>query len=264
MFAEERQQQICALLDKGHMVRAAALTQRFGVSLETIRRDLCALEYRGLLQRVHGGAIPVREKKAFYDFSTRLQVQNQQKRDIALLAIEQISEGDVIALDSGTTTWEMAKILPSHFQHLTVVTNSVPVLAALTEEATFQVVVPGGQLATRERVLYGELCLEQLKKFHVDKAFLAPSCVSLEAGFTDYNLDLIRMQQAYLAIADRVIMLADSSKFETTALSRICSIEEGGMILTDANLEPELYQLYVQNEVMVLKKSAKTAREERK
>ena len=68
----------------------------------------------------------------------------------------------------------------------------------------------------------------------------------------------------YWAIADRVILLADCSIFETSALSRICSIEEGGMILTDANLEPELYQLYVQNEVMVLKKSAKTAREERK
>lgn len=264
MFAEERQQKICALLDKDHMVRAAALTQQFGVSLETIRRDLCALEHQGLLQRVHGGAIPVREKKAYYDFSARLQVQNQQKRDIALLAMEQISEGDVIALDSGTTTWEIAKLLPSRFQHLTVVTNSVPVLAVLTEEADFQVVVPGGQLAAKERVLYGELCLEQLKKFHVDKAFLSPSCVSLEAGFTDYNLDLIQMQQAYLAIADRVFMLADSSKFETTALSRICSIEEGGIILTDSNLESELYRLYTQNQIMVLRKSSKTAEEERK
>lgn len=214
MFAEERQAQICALLEENHMVRATDLTRKFQVSLETIRRDLCALECQGLLRRVHGGAMQVRERTTFFDFTARLQVQNSQKRSIAGCAIKQIAEGDVIALDGGTTTLEMAKILPQHFQHLTVITNSIPVLTVLTEGSSFQVVVPGGQLAFSERTLYGDMALEQLKKFHADKAFLSPSGVSLEAGFTDYHLDLIRLQQGYISISDRIIMLADSSNLK--------------------------------------------------
>lgn len=252
MFAEERQKQICALLEKERLLRAADLTLHFGVSMETIRRDLCTLERQGMLHRIHGGAMPVREKKAVSDFTTRLQLQNRQKQEIARLAMEQISEWDVIALDSGTTTLEMAKLLPNCFEHLTILTNSIPILELLTGYPKFQVVIPGGQMAHQERAICGEGACEQIRSFHVDKAFLAPYSVSLEAGFTEYNLDIIRVQQAYLAIADRVMMLADSTKFETTALSRVCGIEDAGMILTDSGLEPELYQLYTQNGVRVL------------
>ena len=144
MLATERQQKIINILQKSGAVTTANLVETFDVSVETIRRDLLFLEQQGSLSRVHGGAVTKGDMKPFANLEQRNLEFVPQKVSLAQKAMAFISEGDVIAVDEGSTAILFAKALKEHFDTLTVITHSLDVFNLLNQHKNFQLILCGG------------------------------------------------------------------------------------------------------------------------
>lgn len=251
MFANERQDKIYDMLQKNGAVITAKLVDSFGVSVETIRRDLLAMEQDGRLKRVHGGAVAKTAMKPFKEFIERNKEFGEQKYELSVKAAEFISEGDVIGIDSGSTAISLAEVLKEKFSMLTVVTHSVDVFEMLSNHKSFSVILCGGYYMREENAFYGELTLNMLQSLHVQKAFIFPTAVSLEYGIFDYQSDLCQIQKQLVKSSDEIYVLADSSKFEKTALLKLSDMKREYIYITDNSLQEEIVNLYKENDIKI-------------
>lgn len=255
MFADERYHDILELLQKNGSVTVAELMELFGASPETVRRDLLYLESCRLLKRVHGGAMPVKKQKEVYKLSQRFKENAQEKSELSETAASLVCENDVIALDSGSTSAAFVSALKEKFHHLTVVTHSMHVFHALAE-TEFKTILLGGEYLKDEGAFYGYMTLDMIKNVHVSKAFLCPDAVSLTYGFFDQVHEFVPIQRALLEICDKAVFLADSSKFESTSVLKICDLSPEFIIVTDSKLSDEIYNMYREREIPILKKES--------
>ena len=253
MLATERQQKIIGILQKSGAVTTANLVETFDVSVETIRRDLLFLEQQGSLSRVHGGAVTKGDMKPFANLEQRNLEFVPQKVSLAQKAMAFISEGDVIAVDEGSTAILFAKALKEHFDTLTVITHSLDVFNLLNQHKNFQLILCGGHFLRQENAFFGPLVLGTLRSLHVQKAFIFPSAVSLAHGIADYQSDLFPIQQQLIAIADTVFVLADSSKFEKAALLKVSDMCNDYVYITDTDLSDDLMNVYAENGITVFR-----------
>jgi len=253
MFADERKTQIIEMLKKRPSVTTSELTRLFQVSLETIRRDLEYLEEQGALRRVHGGAVAVGRQQNYSSLAKRTASHQQEKRNLALAACSYINEGDYIALDAGSTTFELASLLCERFQELTVLTHSLEVVRILSEQSRIHTILAGGFYLPEERCFCGHLTLDMIRQLHVSKCFIAPAAISLDFGVSDHMQELIAVQRAFLDIADQAYMLVDSSKFETCAPLKICDFHSHFLCITDSGLSDELLEAYRKASVNIVK-----------
>ena len=249
MLAKERQNRICQLLQKSGAVTTTGLVERFGVSLETVRRDLLALECDGKLSRVHGGAVAAVQMQPYPELPQRNQSYSTQKYALSAAAADFVQEGDIIAVDSGSTATVFAQVLKERFQDLTVVTYSRDVFELLCDR--FAVILCSGHYIREERSFYGPLALDTLSKLHVRKAFVCPSAVSLEFGICDYQQAIYPLQKQLLQCADAVFILADSKKFEKKALYQIEQTKGEYRYITDSELPEEFEKLYRENGICI-------------
>ena len=240
MFANERRNKILELLSRRSSVTVTELTGLFQVSLETIRRDLEYLEQQGALKRVHGGALSMNRMQSYTGLSERSTEHQPEKRQIARAALSHIHEGERIALDAGSTTSELAHLLCDSFQELTIVTASLPIFEILSEKPGFQVILTGGFYLPGEKAFYGRLALDMIRQLHVSAFFHAPSALSLNFGLSEHIRELVEVQRAFIAAADQVFVLADSSKFETCAALTVCDLSPRFLYLTDNGLSDEI------------------------
>ncbi len=232
MRAEERRSQIIRLLEQHGSVRVEALAERFGVSQVTIRKDLAELEARGLLQRTHGGATYTHKSLFNPSFREKLYLRQAEKRAIARAALEHIDEGDSVILDAGTTTLLLARLMKARFRSLYVITNSVPVTLELAD-TRWEILLAGGQVRPHSLALIGPATVRTLEDYHVDKAFLGATGASLEKGYTTPNPTEAEAKRAMLRAAERVFVLADSSKLGHATLARFAALEEVHHLITD-------------------------------
>lgn len=253
MLANERHSKIRATLEKNGAVTVAELAKAFGVSDETVRRDLLALEREGALSRVHGGAIAAVTLKPAGEFSVRIDEHRREKSELSHLAAKLIEEGDIIAVDAGTTALEFAEVIKNKFKNLTVITHSLGVFNVLSQSDTIQTVLVGGSYDKEEDAFIGHLAVHNLRSLHVAKAFIFPTGVSLSCGVSDFNLNLASIQTTLLTIADEIIVLADSSKFEKTSLCKLCDLSHEHIYVTDRNLPDAIFNLYRENNLTILK-----------
>lgn len=251
MLANQRQEAILELLRSNGAVTASNLVQTLGVSLETVRRDLKELEHRGLLSRVHGGAVAKTGMKPFFDLNRRNSEFSAQKQNLANRAVEFISEGDVIAVDGGSTAIPFTETLKARFTRLTVITYSYDVFKRLCHHADFTVLLCSGDFDRAENSFYGKHAQQMLGSVHAQKAFIFPSAVSLEQGIYDYMTNLYAMQIQMIGCADEVFILADSSKFEKTGLYKLADMEKSFTYITDGDLPAQLLALYRENEITI-------------
>jgi len=252
MLASQRQNQIHEMLKAQGSVTVAYLTERFGVSVETVRRDLLAMEQAGLLSRVHGGAVAATEMMPYRPLESRDLEQNTQKNALAHNAAALVNEGDYIAIGTGSTPVHFALALKDRLQKLTVVTYSLRVFEILRSVPGFRLILLGGQYIPQEHSFYGQLTLDAMDALHVQKAFVFPSAVSLEHGIWGYEETLYPMQQKMLQCCDQAYILADSSKFERTALYKVSEMRPEYIYVTDPDLPEQLRQLYTQNGFSVI------------
>ncbi len=247
MFAKERQDKIYEIIKNNGAVTTSALVQLFGVSIETVRRDLLEMERHGLLSRVHGGAVAAGDMKPYLNLNERNKEFTEQKRFLALKASEFISDGDIVGIDSGSTAISFSEILKEKFSNLTVITNSLDVFNILNN--SFFVILCGGYYLPNEKAFYGSLALRMLNNLHMQKAFIFPSAVSLEFGICDYQKDLNQIQEQMIKSSDEVFILADSSKFEKKALLKLDSMKPEYRYITDCNINSELKKLYKEHNI---------------
>ncbi len=252
MFAKERQTQIYNLIKAESAVTTSELMKKFGISDETARRDLLALEREGKLQRVHGGAVITKEMKTFLPFKKRTQSAKTEKALLSELAISTINNGEIIGIDSGTTAIEFAEILVQTTLKLTVVTHSLDVFNILNQNENINTILCGGQFLKSENAFYGMLTIEMLKNIHIQKVFLFPSAISLSHGICDFNFELAQVQRQLIDSSSEVMFLADSGKFETNALLKISDIRPDFTFITDPKLPNTLKQLYLENNIKII------------
>lgn len=211
----------------------------FGVSVETIRRDLRGLRDQGLLELVYGGALSVQSTEG--TFAARSTTHHDRKRAIAALAASLVQPQDTIIIDIGTTALEVARALPADFCGR-VLTNSVPVAMELSAREEIGLLLSGGQVRAGDAACYGAQADTFFARVYTDKAFLGSGGVHTEAGLTDYYPHEVAARRVMIAHAGASYVLADSSKLGKVAVHRVCALTQVTAIITNAdnsNIEAE-------------------------
>lgn len=252
MLAEERYRKIMELLRRNQTVKVAALAERFGVSAETVRRDLDYLEQTGCLKKVYGGAVLEQVETHEPKFQEREGLYHEKKWELAQLACRFVREEDSIALDAGTTGLEIARVLKQHYHTLTILTNSLPVVWELMDQPGFTVILAGGIVHGEEKSVVGGTCLEQIRQYRVNYYFLTPSGVSLHSGVTSYGFGEVEVQRAMAEISGRIVAFCHSGYFDKVSLMKICDLIRLEAIVTDSGLPEETRQQYEAAGVKVL------------
>lgn len=239
MYAEERQARIVELARRDGRVDVTGLASDLEVTPETIRRDLTALERRGLLRRVHGGAIPIERLGREPALDTRDAVMTGEKERIAKAALAELPEEGAILLDAGTTTSRLAEALPTD-RELTVVTNALNIAVTLATRRNLTVLVLGGRVRDRTLAAVDVWALEALRETYVDLAFMATNGLSVERGLTTPDPTEAAVKRAMVGAARRVVVLADHTKVGSDHLIRFADIDEVDTWITDSGIEDEL------------------------
>lgn len=251
MLANERQNKIYEIIKKTGAVTTSKLVDIFGVSVETVRRDLLALEESGKLTRVHGGAVEKNDAKPYKEKKERDKEFIKEKYELSVKAAEFVSEGDIIGIDCGSTSAAFAEVLRERFSKLTIVTHSAEVFDIFSDCKGFNVILCGGYYMQGENAFYGELTLEMMRNLHVQKAFIFPTAISIKNGVFDYQKELYQVQKKLIEISDEVYILADSSKFEKTGLLKLCDMVSEYRYVTDSKIKKEYIELYRANDIEI-------------
>jgi len=240
LYPEERQQAIAALVADRGRVSVAAVAEQFGVTTETVRRDLAVLERLGALRRVHGGAVPTGALSLVEPgLAERHRTGGEAKRAIAAAALDLLPGADgSIVLDGGTTTAALAELLPSD-RRLLAVTSSVPIAARLSVSPGVSLHVLGGRVRGVTQCAVGETTVRALADLRVDVAFLGTNGISPEHGFTTPDEAEASVKRAMVRAGQRVVVLADSSKLGREHLVRFAAVEDVDALVTDAAADPE-------------------------
>jgi DeoR family fructose operon transcriptional repressor len=218
----------------GHSVEE--LAEELGYSKATIRRDLRELEDRGLVERSHGGAVPVTTVGREQTYGQK-EVQNLDgKRAIADRAVEEITEGQVVFFDAGTTTMQVAQKAPKDGSVLSV-TNSPRLAVELGEEEN-DVKLTGGTLRRRTRALVGPTAESFMERTNFDLLFLGTNAIDLEGGLTTPNEDEARMKQLMVEKASRVVLVADTTKVGKRSFVQFAELSDVDTFITDGELPP--------------------------
>ncbi|MGZ0211561.1 MAG: DeoR/GlpR family DNA-binding transcription regulator [Actinomycetales bacterium] len=248
MYAEERQQQIEGQLAEAGRVAVIDLARTFDVSSETVRRDLDQLEARGILRRVHGGAVSAaRISRVEESVAARTDRNSDAKERIALAAMALIPSTftGAISIDSGTTTSRFAQHLrywqpAASTGSLTVITNSISIAAIVSENPHIEVQLIGGRLRGITGAAVGSATLNQLSSIRPDIAFLGANGVHADFGFSTPDPDEAAVKSALTRGSRRAIALVDASKLGIETLMSFASLSEVDTIITDQSPDDDL------------------------
>lgn len=233
----ERHNQILTQLQQNGSISVTQLSEMFKVSEVTIRKDLSYLEQQKKLYRTHGSAILLSPYIGDRHVNEKEKKNVAEKRAIGIKAASLISAGDSIIIASGTTMTFLAhEIVPE--DHLTVITASVPVTAVLSQDPKVDVIQLGGITRSSSVSVVGPFAEEMLRHFNCSKLFIGVDGIDVECGLTTTNMMEAALNDVMIDAAQKVIVLADSSKFGRRGFSRICSLEAVDMIITDSGVQP--------------------------
>jgi DeoR family transcriptional regulator, L-fucose operon activator len=239
MFAQERHSLILQALERDGSVRVASLARELQVTEETVRRDLERLGHDGRLLRTHGGALPLdNSSRRELPFAVRSTAQLMEKRAIASNALSHIIEGDVIAIDGSSSGYCLACSLPDI--PLTVITPSVPVVAALADKSHVRVVCLGGYLDSTSMSFSGPLMEFAVQQFNIHKLFISCKGLDIERGLSETTDSLAAVKKCLIARADRTYLLADHTKFSVRSTVVFAALSDVDVIITDQNTAPDL------------------------
>jgi len=220
------------LVDEGFQ-SVAALAERFRVTGSTIRRDLEALEKRDLVQRTHGGALPVKQTDTPFELKESLH--HREKEAIGAAMADRILDGQTVLLDSGSTTLEVARHL--HASRVTVVTNDLRIGVEIATRQAAHLVFIGGELLPGVYTMWGPASVQQLQAMRVNVAVFGADTV-LEDGIYNTSSYEIELKRLMHSIANESFFVADSSKFRRDALFKVFGFDDFTAGLTDTTLDP--------------------------
>lgn len=238
MYPAERHQQILGRAREDGRVDVAGLARELDVTPETIRRDLTSLERRGLLRRVHGGAIPIERIGVEPAVSEREALLAPEKRRIARAAVKEIGPDARILLDAGTTTMQIAKALPAD-RPLTVVTHSLPIAAVVAQMPLVRLHVVGGAVRDRTLAAVGPWAVRTLASLHADVLFLGADGVNVEHGITTPDVAEAAVKSQLVESAKRTVLVADHSKIGLVDFAYVAGLDAIDLLITDSTLDDD-------------------------
>ena len=224
------------LFSKQEFVNFEQLCQLFSASKSSIRRDLMELERQGVLRRVHGGAISLQSRDDVVDFSRLSGRSQDEKRRIGKLASTMVQEGQTVILGGGSTTVEVARNLFG--RGIQVVTNSIPIAQVFWDSKQVEVTLTGGYLYPRLGVQLGPICERMLNTVSADLLIMGIRGIS-PSGISDSNSLIVESLRAMIKAAQKVILVADHSKFGHNAMIQVASLDDIDQIVSDDALTPE-------------------------
>ncbi len=239
-YPEQRRELILAKLRADGRADAAAVATELGVTNETVRKDLVALEQLGLLRRVHGGAVPA--GRISYEPPMRARTDfAEEKARIARAALQHLPADGAILLDAGSTTSKLAELLPRD-RAMRVYTNSLSIALSLADAPLLTVYTLGGRVRQASSAEVDDWAARSLADINVDVAFLSASAVSLERGLTTTDASEAAVKRLMCASGRRRILLADHSKFGRVSTCRHAELSDMDVVITDDSIEPKLLE----------------------
>lgn len=236
MYAPERQREIVRRVRRDGRVEVAALAEDFGITTETVRRDLTRLERRGLVRRVHGGALPIEDLGYELDVEQRMALHREEKERIGAAAAKLLPEEGSVLIDSGTTTARLVEAIPAD-NELVVTTNSLLLALQMATRPNLTVHMPGGRVRPLTMAQVDVWTQRVLAELHVDIAFIATNGMSTEHGLTTPDVAEAEIKRAMIRAGAQVVLLADSSKLGRRQFIRFGDIEHIDVLITDSGLD---------------------------
>jgi DeoR/GlpR family transcriptional regulator of sugar metabolism len=236
MLTRQRKELLLARLKQDGQIVARSLSDELGLSEDTIRRDLRELAAEGLLQRVHGGALPLGlpPSPAMGDFGVRQQISSTAKPSIARAAAAMIAPGQVVFIDGGTTAVQLARALPSTLR-CTVVTHSPSVAVELAEHPLIEVILIGGRLFKHSIVAMGPSALESIAQIGTDIYFMGVCSLHPESGISTGDFDEAGVKRAISRMARRTVVLASPEKLDTASPYQIAPLSQISAIVVSGD-----------------------------
>jgi DeoR family transcriptional regulator, fructose operon transcriptional repressor len=250
MKAAERQIRIRQMFESRDFVDLETLCRELDASESSVRRDLDFLEEEGALKRVYGGAVSVQAPPSrAFDYAAESVRLSDVKDRIARLTANQIENGQTVILDGGSTVAAVARELSSKPLH--IVTNSLPIAESLESLRNIELTLTGGYLDPRLRVMLGPFCEQMLGAIRADTLIMGSGSIT-EAGFSNNNTLVVGSEQRMLAVASRVIIVADHTKFGRAGMIPVAPLSAAHVVISDAELSPEYVRLLRDHGIEVL------------
>jgi len=249
MFAEERRAKILELLRMHKSMTVSELAKMLNVSEPTIRRDLAFLESKRQIIRTHGGAMAIEYFSYEPTFFEKESLEKSAKEEIGKLANSLVKDGDIIVLDSGTTTLEIARNIED--KSITVITNSPLIVRELSTRRNVEVILTGGTLKKGTLALVGPIAENTLSKLHADMAFVGANGITLDA-ITTTNLLEAEIKRIMIKIASTSYIVADHSKFGRTAFVKFAEPNEISGIITDSGIDPKWITAFKERKIQLI------------
>ncbi len=248
MLTTHRKQQILAILGKNGQVVAKDVSQAMGVSEDTIRRDLRELAQEGLLQRVHGGALPA--SPAVADFAGREQLRHEGKVAIGIAAASMIQPGQVVILDGGTTSREIARHLPREMK-ATIVTHSPTIALELVDHGDVEVILIGGRLFKHSVVAVGAAAVGAISGIHADTFFMGVTGVHPKTGLTTGDYEEAAVKRALSRASAETFVLASAEKLNAASPYEVIGLEDVNGIITERGVDEALVRPYTERGIAI-------------
>ena len=230
MKKKERQKQIVHKVMLHRKVTSLGLSEDLDVSEDTIRRDLNELDTKGMLTKVHGGAVSTIQR--LYHYNEDAVFNKDTKKSIALKAVPLLEDGMVIIMSGGTTNLMFARVIPKHLK-ATIYTYSIQIAMQLTEHPNIEIILIGGRIQKKSMVTLGIDVYKVLANIHADICFVGASGITLNQGITDEDYEIAQIKQQMTHSSDKVVSLITSNKLNVRHNYSVCPINEINVIITD-------------------------------
>ena len=237
-LADRRQELIMAALSARGECRTKQLAEQFQSSEMTLRRDLAELEKRGLLRRVHGGAVLLNRD---VNYAQRLELGHTQKQYVGQAAARLLKSGQTVYLDAGTTACEMARAIAQglpQVSHLSIITHGISIAGELAGHTPYQLQLIGGEIYQNALSTFGPVALTQIADLNIDVFFMAAGGVNAEAGWTNTNVVEAVVKRAVMARSKTVVAICDGSKWGQETFAPIVPFDGVSRWVVDRGLAP--------------------------
>ncbi len=239
MFVVERRNKIVTMLNEKKSITVQEAAKTFGVTEETIRRDLNTLEKKELLVRTHGGAVIADSNKHEISYENRKSINIFGKEKIAKEAAALISDGDIIMLDASTSAFCLAKNIKDK-KGITVITNAQNIIFELSNIEGIELISSGGKLRRKSMSYVGRVAENALSNYHANKFFFSCMGFSMQRGITDSNDQESEMKKTMLHCSQEAYLLCDQTKFDKVGYASTAKAQDISMLITDTKLEPSV------------------------
>lgn len=242
MFPLERQKKIIEILMIKKVQKLPELAEALNISLDTLRRDVTLLDKQGKIKKIYGGIKLVEPEFAESPMDERMVGHLEEKKMIAEKCSGYINDGDCIYLDSGSTTYQIAKYI-KHKKNLTVITNSIPVVNELMNSAV-ELIIIGGKVRLNEQSVIAYDYLFNFSGLNILKAFICASGITVEKGISDYNLEEALTRKKIIELSKEIYVAADHTKFGKDVTIGIAPLDKIDYIITDSGLNRNWLQQF--------------------